>query len=552
MKTITFYSYKGGVGRSLALSKIATMLSELGQRVCVIDFDLDAPGLRFKFRNYTFPGIEKGIVDYIYEFSENGTVGRIVDYTVTAKAPNNYFEDIAFISAGNIHSDDYWKKLSKIRWYELFYSEDPQGIEFFLDMKAQIEQQFKPDFLLIDSRTGITDISGITLRILADQVVVLGIKNEENLFGCKKIIKSLLNAQNNLFGKSPVVNFVLTRLAFFKSYTKEKSQEIETIDYEKEHLVVEQIRNDFKADLNLDSFDISVIHTDRNLEEEENRIHGLSYENKPGSVNRDYLQLFDKLTKDYLTLDEKSLNIKKAQIEYVKSLQESSIERKLSLINKAIELDKNKFEYYTQRALLKFKLTDYNGALKDDLAALELAPGAPEILFNIAVTNLRLKQYGEALDYLEKADDFGYRAIALKGGMYKRMNRYSDALAALNKAVELNPSDAQILNSRADLQRALGNYQAALSDISKAIQLNSNDPICFATLAEIYSSMGRDEEFFLNLGIALSKDIPVSALNSAYDVYQKYLLDERFIALLNKYSIDVNDIADGFFFEGFG
>ena len=48
MKTLTFYSYKGGVGRSLALVNIATRLSEFGKKVCIIDFDLEAPGLHLK------------------------------------------------------------------------------------------------------------------------------------------------------------------------------------------------------------------------------------------------------------------------------------------------------------------------------------------------------------------------------------------------------------------------------------------------------------------------------------------------------------------------
>ena len=50
MKTITFYSYKGGVGRTLALSNIANKLSEFGKKVCIIDFDLEAPGLHIKFQ----------------------------------------------------------------------------------------------------------------------------------------------------------------------------------------------------------------------------------------------------------------------------------------------------------------------------------------------------------------------------------------------------------------------------------------------------------------------------------------------------------------------
>ncbi|RYG12556.1 MAG: hypothetical protein EOO07_18865, partial [Chitinophagaceae bacterium] len=96
MKTVTFYSYKGGVGRSLALSNIAIRLSELNKKVCVLDFDLEAPGLHFKFKNYKRSRkIEKGIVDYIYQFSNNGILpNSIKDYSISLKPSNNYFESI--------------------------------------------------------------------------------------------------------------------------------------------------------------------------------------------------------------------------------------------------------------------------------------------------------------------------------------------------------------------------------------------------------------------------------------------------------------------------
>jgi cellulose biosynthesis protein BcsQ len=41
----TFYSYKGGVGRSMALANAAHILAQFGLRVLMIDFDLEAPGL---------------------------------------------------------------------------------------------------------------------------------------------------------------------------------------------------------------------------------------------------------------------------------------------------------------------------------------------------------------------------------------------------------------------------------------------------------------------------------------------------------------------------
>ena len=44
-KIFTFYSYKGGTGRSLALSNVAWILAGNGCRVLIVDWDLEAPGL---------------------------------------------------------------------------------------------------------------------------------------------------------------------------------------------------------------------------------------------------------------------------------------------------------------------------------------------------------------------------------------------------------------------------------------------------------------------------------------------------------------------------
>ena len=77
MKTVTFYSYKGGVGRTLALANIALRLSEFGKKVCILDFDLEAPGVHYKFPKVDLHN-RKGLVDYIYE------------YVQTKERPENY------------------------------------------------------------------------------------------------------------------------------------------------------------------------------------------------------------------------------------------------------------------------------------------------------------------------------------------------------------------------------------------------------------------------------------------------------------------------------
>jgi len=49
---ITFYSYKGGTGRSMALANVAWVLASNGRRVLVIDWDLEAPGLHRYFKPF--------------------------------------------------------------------------------------------------------------------------------------------------------------------------------------------------------------------------------------------------------------------------------------------------------------------------------------------------------------------------------------------------------------------------------------------------------------------------------------------------------------------
>src|SRR5713226_7689414 len=41
----TFYSFKGGVGRSMAMANVAEWFYQQGLRVVIIDWDLEAPGL---------------------------------------------------------------------------------------------------------------------------------------------------------------------------------------------------------------------------------------------------------------------------------------------------------------------------------------------------------------------------------------------------------------------------------------------------------------------------------------------------------------------------
>lgn len=46
---VTFYSFKGGTGRTMAMANVAWILATNGKRVLVMDWDLEAPGLHRYF-----------------------------------------------------------------------------------------------------------------------------------------------------------------------------------------------------------------------------------------------------------------------------------------------------------------------------------------------------------------------------------------------------------------------------------------------------------------------------------------------------------------------
>src|SRR6476659_2318453 len=71
-KIITFYSYKGGTGRSMALANVAWILASAGKRVLIIDWDLEAPGLHRYFHPFLADkelSETEGLIDFFVEFA---------------------------------------------------------------------------------------------------------------------------------------------------------------------------------------------------------------------------------------------------------------------------------------------------------------------------------------------------------------------------------------------------------------------------------------------------------------------------------------------------
>lgn len=220
MKTITFYSYKGGVGRTLMLSNFAEYLAYYGKKVVIVDFDLEAPGTHLKFGLQPDAIGKNGLVDFInVAIKDINSIDTIDQYlhSIPSKPGKEYYENIKILPAGSAPSEEYANEYSKISWYNLYYDfkskKNISGFRIFLLLQGLIENLDPPiDYLLIDSRTGITDIGGTAITVLPDTLVCLFNNNTENIYGLQTVITSAKNTKLRIDKPQVKIVPILTRI----------------------------------------------------------------------------------------------------------------------------------------------------------------------------------------------------------------------------------------------------------------------------------------------------------------------------------------------------
>ena len=196
MYVVTFYSFKGGVGRTLALLNVAYEIANSGQRVLVVDFDLEAPAIRpDRWRQGADDGetdnlgpgpTDAGVVELVTRYLETMRVPPVSDYIVDA-TPAGCRGHLAVMSAGAVDGT-YGQRLNAIDWSLLYAARD--GYVMFEDVRAQWRAAGF-DYVLLDSRTGFTDVGGICTRHLPDAVVSLFRPDDQSLDGTVQMAEAI-------------------------------------------------------------------------------------------------------------------------------------------------------------------------------------------------------------------------------------------------------------------------------------------------------------------------------------------------------------------------
>lgn len=208
MYVTTFYSFKGGVGRTMALVNVAVELAQRGRRVLAVDFDLEAPGLdTFDLRRPA--DTTPGMIDFVSAYLHSGHAPDVNQFIFESHGMGDGNGGLWIMPAG-AHHDSYANTFAQIDWGTLYEQHD--GYLLFEDLKEQWKASVEPDYVLIDSRTGHTDIGGICTRQLPDSVVMLFFPNVQNLRGLTKVVRDIRAESRRPREKSIELHYVMSNV----------------------------------------------------------------------------------------------------------------------------------------------------------------------------------------------------------------------------------------------------------------------------------------------------------------------------------------------------
>lgn len=185
---VTFYSFKGGTGRTMALANLGWILASQGLRVLVVDWDLEAPGLHRYYHPLLIdpelrgtPGLIDLLRDYVDQALPRPAEAPGLGPREWLAAPGRLDEHLCGLAldlpaggrldlmpAGRQDSA-YSAAVTSFNWRSFYTRSDIRGAEFLTILREQWTSSY--DYVLIDSRTGVSDTSGICTVLLPDTVV---------------------------------------------------------------------------------------------------------------------------------------------------------------------------------------------------------------------------------------------------------------------------------------------------------------------------------------------------------------------------------------------
>jgi len=592
MFAVTFYSFKGGVGRTSLATNVGALLAEAGQRVLLVDFDLEAPGLSY------FPELRpaddaitsrpRGVSGFLADSWQANQMQDIRRYLYpVADVP-----DLTVLPAGDVVGGAYADDYRIVRQEELFtFTASETRAERLLGLFRGLREQWTTDFdyVLIDSRTGITDIGGICTRVLPDMVVAVLSLGQQARAGTREVLRQVRSQP--LFGTEVhtlvVASMVPTDLGETRNAVEDLARDLDIpIDklgliphrlflvlkerplYVREgrraiasdelrlayESVTQQIRMQNQWDLEFRLSEVTrFLTTDRDQSQQRARalVRDLLRERWPVPGQRVVRALIEATT---ILLLATPLRLPPGVTQDVAD----AVERVLQVAKTYPDETNTDSVILLARAMAagpgneRSRATNMNAA--QEFLRRALGIWDPDRYPNQAATILAeradilsgMDRHSEALADLDRAlalEPTNAGFYADRGETYRLTKQYGQALADLDRALDLDSQNAWALGSRGQVHRALGHNTEALNDLDRALAIDSELTWILGERAAINRELRRYDQALADLDQVITLD-PNNALAltlraATYRALQQY--DQALADLNRALTLDPND-----------
>lgn len=501
-KVVSFYSYKGGVGRTAALSNVGYILASRGKKVVLVDMDIEAPGLInvFDRKRYSMP--QFGIIDYFNErisgvddFDKNVKITDIFTEINYSDVPGRLF----VVPAGKVDVE----YLGKVNNFNVKNMRD-RDKDYWKEFVEEINKQVKPDIILVDSRTGLNDWGALSLLNISDSTIFFAYPNYENINGLKTIIKAMKETGYNNY------NLVFSRIHDDQSGKKRVEELWDEFKNEfwneDKDFIAEPIKIFYSAELAIsDSFPIKSVYNvysqlanliDEEIEDNElvdiisgidrwDIIDSLPYDNLGFSEFEDDPDFFQKTVYVDKFLDEdvpiisgkkgtgktKMYKMMLNHVDTIKSMSKINLDNIISLSGHG-DFSARPIEEFSKWAeMVENKNTTWENIWKTYLLVV--------LQKNGAIPNIRLKKYKSIKDIISKAknDNTGWKyeytdMINKISTDYELTQLMQDYIYEIDKLLEQNNTKLWIHYDKLDEDLEKKSYgRAALEGLFKLIQI---------------------------------------------------------------------------------
>jgi tetratricopeptide (TPR) repeat protein len=539
-KFVTFYSFKGGVGRSMALVNTAYLLYKSGRKVLIIDADLEAPGL-WNVKSFEYDKKRKGFVEFILEYKKRCNeylehmeqapesdypkekiIPDLKEYITSVKIEEIKDKSEGYgpggkidIMPAGIKNNKYSEKLLSVNFEELFakYS----GSVFFQETRERIRNKKEYDYVLIDSRTGFSDAGDICTHELCDYLIVLTGLNDQNIGGTKSFLDKWKEIAGDIEKKE--IALVATPVPFgeeeLKNERLEKAREIlgKNIDLEiLYHPRLALIEEPFVFNWPQSPIALSYENITKQVRQWGDDDVGVWFEKFNELFSKEKYNDALNYIKERLILDKRNAitHLRTLTYQFVPT-NERFREHSLPYYELLSQNEPPNAATYSNWGAALADLGKKKEAIEKYKKAIEIKPNMNEAYFNWGNALLDLGKIenntqfiNEAIEKYKKAleikpddhDAYTNRGIALAdlGKIENNPNLFKEAIEKYKKAVEIKPDDHDAYTNWGNALLDLGKHKESIEKYKKAVEIKPDKHEAYFNWGDALLNLGKLEK----------------------------------------------------------